>query len=174
MGLNGVDNGQIWFDNARVSRDAMLDAYASVDAEGRYSSSIPSVAQRFGTMVGGLTTGGWVEGGWCRGCRDVVCAFVCPAGAPYCLVQYLAPSVRLRLSVCVCLHGACQPRRLIYIACLFTACLLAHIPCNPPFTPPLTSVCCHGPPAGRILIAQGAVDACKIGLTIAIRYGTDR
>lgn len=25
MGLNGVDNGQIWFDNVRVSRDAMLD-----------------------------------------------------------------------------------------------------------------------------------------------------
>lgn len=25
MGLNGVDNGQIWFDNVRVPRDAMLD-----------------------------------------------------------------------------------------------------------------------------------------------------
>ncbi|GBF88240.1 hypothetical protein Rsub_00952 [Raphidocelis subcapitata] len=57
MGLNGVDNGQIWFDNVRVSRDALLDAFASVDASGAYSSPIRSVAQRFGTMVGGLTTG---------------------------------------------------------------------------------------------------------------------
>ena len=54
-----------------------------VDAAGAYSSPIPSVAQRFGTMVGGLTT-------------------------------------------------------------------------------------------GRMLIAQGAIDACKIGLTIAIRYSANR
>eukprot|EP00882_Tetradesmus_deserticola_P012097 GHRQ01012816.1.p1 GENE.GHRQ01012816.1~~GHRQ01012816.1.p1 ORF type:complete len:645 (+),score=319.12 GHRQ01012816.1:546-2480(+) len=57
MGLNGVDNGQIWFDNVRVPRDALLDRYASVDAAGNYSSPIPTVSARFGTMVGGLTTG---------------------------------------------------------------------------------------------------------------------
>jgi hypothetical protein len=28
--------------------------------------------------------------------------------------------------------------------------------------------------AGRVLIGQGAIDACKIGLTIAIRYGAMR
>lgn len=28
--------------------------------------------------------------------------------------------------------------------------------------------------AGRMLIAQGAIDACKIGVTIAIRYGCAR
>ena len=58
MGLNGVDNGQIWFDHVKVPRDALLDRYASVSAEGEYSSSIKSVAQRFGVTVGGLTTGG--------------------------------------------------------------------------------------------------------------------
>lgn len=57
MGLNGVDNGQIWFDHVKVPRDALLDKYASVSAEGVYSSSIKSVAQRFGVTVGGLTTG---------------------------------------------------------------------------------------------------------------------
>jgi acyl-CoA oxidase len=57
MGLNGVDNGQIWFDSVRVPRNAMLDRYASVDAAGTYSSPIPTVSARFGTMVGGLTTG---------------------------------------------------------------------------------------------------------------------
>jgi acyl-CoA oxidase len=57
MGLNGVDNGQVWFDNLRVPRDALLDRYASVDAAGNYSSPIPTVSGRFGTMVGGLTMG---------------------------------------------------------------------------------------------------------------------
>lgn len=79
----GVDNGRIWFYNVRVDRHALLDAYASVDAAGVYRSPIPSISQRFGTMVGGLTT-------------------------------------------------------------------------------------------GRLLIGQGAVDACKIGLTIAVRYSCAR
>ena len=57
MGLNGVDNGQIWFDHVKVPRDALLDRYASVSAEGVYTSSIKSVGQRFGMTVGGLTTG---------------------------------------------------------------------------------------------------------------------
>lgn len=57
MGLNGVDNGQIWFDHVKVPRDALLDKYASVSAEGVYTSSIESVSQRFGMTVGGLTTG---------------------------------------------------------------------------------------------------------------------
>lgn len=30
MGLNGVDNGRIWFDRYRVPRDALLDRYAQV------------------------------------------------------------------------------------------------------------------------------------------------
>ena len=53
----GVDNGQLWFDHVRVPRDALLDAFASVAADGSYTSAIASVSQRFGTMVGGLTTG---------------------------------------------------------------------------------------------------------------------
>lgn len=57
MGLNGVDNGRIWFDNVHVPRWHMLDALASVDEGGNYASKIPSIAQRFGATVGGLTTG---------------------------------------------------------------------------------------------------------------------
>ncbi|KAL4422831.1 hypothetical protein ABPG75_009028 [Micractinium tetrahymenae] len=83
QGLLGVDNGQIWLNNVRVPRDALLDRYAQVDASGAYRSPIPNVQQRFGTMIGGLTT-------------------------------------------------------------------------------------------GRMLIAQGAIDACKIGLTIAITYSSKR
>lgn len=84
MGLNGVDNGQIWFDHLRVPHDALLDRFASVDpVTGAYSSPLPTPAARFGVTVGGLTT-------------------------------------------------------------------------------------------GRVLIAQGAVDAAKIGLCIAVRYSADR
>lgn len=57
MGLNGVDNGQIWFDHVRVPRTALLDRYASVEPSGAYASPIPTPAQRFGTMISGLTTG---------------------------------------------------------------------------------------------------------------------
>ena len=41
----------------RVPREALLDRYASVAPDGAYSSPIPSIPQRFGTMVGGLTGG---------------------------------------------------------------------------------------------------------------------
>lgn len=48
MGLNGVDNGRIWFSNVRAPRDNLLDRYASVSADGTYKSPIPSVSSRFG------------------------------------------------------------------------------------------------------------------------------
>ena len=70
-GLNGVDNGQLWFDHVRVPRDALLDRYASVAEDGTYSSPIPSVAQRFGTMVGGLTTGASLPGTPCMCMRSL-------------------------------------------------------------------------------------------------------
>ena len=57
MGLNGLDNGQIWLDNVRVPRDAMLDAYASVDDSGAYHSSIAKPSARFAATVGGLAVG---------------------------------------------------------------------------------------------------------------------
>ncbi|MBV9291667.1 MAG: acyl-CoA dehydrogenase family protein, partial [Frankiales bacterium] len=36
-GLNGVDNGRLAFSNVRVPRDALLDRYGTVDANGTYS-----------------------------------------------------------------------------------------------------------------------------------------
>lgn len=48
MGLNGVDNGQIWFDRVRVPRTALLNRYADVSEAGEYSSPIPTVSARFG------------------------------------------------------------------------------------------------------------------------------
>ena len=39
------------FDNVRVPLDGLLDRYASVSADGAYSSPIPTVGARFGTMA---------------------------------------------------------------------------------------------------------------------------
>ncbi len=57
MGLGGVDNGQIWFDQVRIPRDHLLNRYADVDEEGRYSSPIENPNKRFFTMVGALVQG---------------------------------------------------------------------------------------------------------------------
>jgi len=57
LGLDGVDNGRIWFDHVRVPREALLDRYASVTADGTYSSPIENPTKRFFTMLGTLIQG---------------------------------------------------------------------------------------------------------------------
>ena len=56
-GLNGVDNGRIWFDQVRVPRENLLDRFAGVSDEGRYASPIESPNRRFFTMLGTLVAG---------------------------------------------------------------------------------------------------------------------
>jgi acyl-CoA oxidase len=57
LGLDGVDNGRIWFDHVRVPREALLDRYASVTPDGTYSSPIENPTKRFFTMLGTLIQG---------------------------------------------------------------------------------------------------------------------
>ncbi|HVS00134.1 MAG TPA: acyl-CoA dehydrogenase [Thermoanaerobaculia bacterium] len=57
LGLNGVDNGRIGFDHVRVPREALLDRFATVAADGSYSSPIASPGKRFFTMLGTLVGG---------------------------------------------------------------------------------------------------------------------
>jgi acyl-CoA oxidase len=57
LGLNGVDNGRIWFDHVRVPRDQLLDRYGTVDEHGNYSSPIDNPNKRFFTMLGTLVQG---------------------------------------------------------------------------------------------------------------------
>jgi acyl-CoA oxidase len=57
MGLNGVDNGRLWFDDVRVPRDALLDRFGQVAENGEYASPIPSSGKRFFTMLGTLVGG---------------------------------------------------------------------------------------------------------------------
>jgi acyl-CoA oxidase len=57
VGLDGVDNGRLWFEGVRIPRDHLLDRFASVDDDGRYTSPIPSAGRRFFTMLGTLVGG---------------------------------------------------------------------------------------------------------------------
>ena len=57
IGLNGVDNGRLWFDEVRVPRASMLNRYADVSEDGTYSSAIENVDRRFFTMLGTLVQG---------------------------------------------------------------------------------------------------------------------
>ena len=56
-GLNGIDNGRLWFDRVRVPRRDLLDKYGSVAADGTYTSPIASPGRRFFTMLGTLVQG---------------------------------------------------------------------------------------------------------------------
>lgn len=57
MGLNGVDNGTIRFDNVSIPKENMLDRFASVNEKGEFESPIPSDNRRFFTMLGTLVGG---------------------------------------------------------------------------------------------------------------------
>ncbi|MBA0885320.1 acyl-CoA dehydrogenase family protein [Flavobacterium undicola] len=57
MGLNGVDNGTIRFDQVVIPKENMLDRFASVNDKGEFESPIPSDNRRFFTMLGTLVGG---------------------------------------------------------------------------------------------------------------------
>jgi len=57
LGLNGVDNGKIWFNNVKVPRQNLLDKYGEIRDDGTYFSSIKNPNKRFFTMLGTLVGG---------------------------------------------------------------------------------------------------------------------
>ncbi|MBN8575846.1 MAG: acyl-CoA dehydrogenase family protein [Cytophagales bacterium] len=57
MGLNGVDNGVIYFDHVVIPKENMLDRFSSVNDNGKFESPIPSDNRRFFTMLGTLVGG---------------------------------------------------------------------------------------------------------------------
>lgn len=57
MGLNGVDNGRIWFDQVTVPRENLLNKYGSIASDGTYTSPIANPNKRFFTMLGALVAG---------------------------------------------------------------------------------------------------------------------
>ncbi len=57
LGLNGVDNGRLWFNRVRVPRVNLLNKFADVDEKGTYSSPIENPHKRFFSMLGTLIGG---------------------------------------------------------------------------------------------------------------------
>jgi acyl-CoA oxidase len=57
LGLNGVDNGVIYFTNVVIPKENMLDKFASVNEDGKFESPITSDNRRFFTMLGTLVGG---------------------------------------------------------------------------------------------------------------------
>ncbi|WP_375477832.1 acyl-CoA dehydrogenase [uncultured Jatrophihabitans sp.] len=56
-GLNGVDNGRLYFDDVRIPRDNLLNRYGDVADDGSYRTPIENKTKRFFTMLGTLVQG---------------------------------------------------------------------------------------------------------------------
>jgi acyl-CoA oxidase len=57
QGLNGVDNGRIWFEHVPIPETNLLDRFAQITAEGHFNSQIANPSRRFFTMLGTLIGG---------------------------------------------------------------------------------------------------------------------
>lgn len=57
LGLNGVDNGKIWFHQVSVPRENLLNKYGEITEKGTYHSEIENPNKRFFTMLGTLVGG---------------------------------------------------------------------------------------------------------------------
>ena len=57
LGLNGVDNGKIWFNQVQVPRENLLNRYGDIKPDGSYHSDIKNPNKRFFTMLGTLVGG---------------------------------------------------------------------------------------------------------------------
>jgi acyl-CoA oxidase len=53
MGLNGVDNGTISFENVTIQKENMLDRFSSVNEKGTQYQVIISGFTMLGTLIGG-------------------------------------------------------------------------------------------------------------------------
>jgi acyl-CoA oxidase len=105
-GLNGVDNGRIWFDHVRVPRENLLDRYGEVDPDGTYRTPIASASRRFFTMLGTLVQGRISVGGAAGSATKLALTiairyglvrrqFAPPGGAEIVVLDYLAHQRRL-------------------------------------------------------------------------------
>ncbi len=57
LGLNGVDNGRIWFDQVTIPVDNLLNKYGDINEAGQYTSPIGKPSKRFFTTLGALVVG---------------------------------------------------------------------------------------------------------------------
>eukprot|EP00186_Timspurckia_oligopyrenoides_P001335 CAMPEP_0182452432 /NCGR_PEP_ID=MMETSP1172-20130603/44246_1 /TAXON_ID=708627 /ORGANISM="Timspurckia oligopyrenoides, Strain CCMP3278" /LENGTH=665 /DNA_ID=CAMNT_0024650265 /DNA_START=12 /DNA_END=2009 /DNA_ORIENTATION=+ len=57
VGLQGVDNGRLWFNHVFVPRENLLSRFGRVDENGTYFSELKSSSERFARQLGALTGG---------------------------------------------------------------------------------------------------------------------
>lgn len=57
IGLNGVDNARIWFNNVHIPRQNLLDAFSQVSDQGQFTSTIKGMRARFIKMADQLLSG---------------------------------------------------------------------------------------------------------------------
>ena len=57
MGLNGVDNAKLMFDNVRIPRENMLNKYSDVAEDGTFTSSVKGNRARFLSVTDSLLSG---------------------------------------------------------------------------------------------------------------------
>ena len=57
IGQNGVDNAIIAFDKVRIPRENMMNRHTDVDEQGKFSSHIKGISQRFFKVTERLLSG---------------------------------------------------------------------------------------------------------------------
>lgn len=57
LGMNGVDNGRLWFTHVRVPHEALLRKHSQVSLDGVYTTKFKSADERFGASLTSLSGG---------------------------------------------------------------------------------------------------------------------
>ncbi|MGI8677755.1 MAG: acyl-CoA dehydrogenase family protein, partial [Jatrophihabitans sp.] len=105
-GLNGVDNGRLYFDGVRVPRENLLNRYGDVAADGTYTTPIQNKTARFFTMLGTLVQGRISVAGGAGSATKVALSiairygesrrqFAAPDGTEIAVLDYLAHQRKL-------------------------------------------------------------------------------